>query len=178
MREKLFFDGLAWPAARIIGRERVPGRHASGFFGGVQPNEAETFVVDTSGNGRAYQMQYAEGWWRDLAELRTTDERQVLSKPGQPVRVVWWDALIVQLREAAHAWEPVTTMTSISALRPGDPYEAAKTFLRPLPPHWTTALEVTYDGLVPVLWAKSLAAYVTAAAAVSLRQRRPMRRCL
>ena len=79
MREKLFFDGLAWPAARIIGRERVPGRHASGFFTGDQPNEAETFVVDTSGNGRTYQMQYAEGWWRDLAELKTTNERQVLS---------------------------------------------------------------------------------------------------
>jgi hypothetical protein len=190
MREKLFFDGLAWPAARIVGRERVPGRYASGFFGGDQPNEAETFVVDTSGNGRSYQVQYAEGWWRDLAELRTTNERQILSflarrgdlfgelKPGQPIRMVYWDELIARLRQAAHAWEPVTNPMSISALRPGDPYEIAKSFLVGLDPRWTTQLDVTFDGLIPVLRAKVLAAYVTAAAAVSLRQRRPMRRCL
>jgi hypothetical protein len=191
MREKLFFDGLAWPAARIISRERVPGRYGSGFFGGDEPNEAETFVVDASGNGRSYQMQHAEGWWRDLAELRTTDERQVLSflarrgdpfgelKPGNPIRPVWWDSLITQLRQAAHAWEPITRLTDISTLRPDEPsYEMAKSFLVALPRGWTAHLEVTYDGLIPVLRAKVLAAYLTAAAAVSLRQRLPMRRCI
>jgi hypothetical protein len=180
MREKLFFDGLAWPAARIIGRERVPGRYVSGFFGGDQPNEAETFVVDTSGNGRSYQMQYAEGWWRDLAELRTTDERQVLSflarrgdlfgelKPGDPIRTVWWDSLITQLRQAAHAWEPITRLTDISTLRPDEPsYETAKSFLVGIPRGWTAYLDVTYDGLTPVLRAKVLAAYLTAAAAAN-----------
>ena len=166
MREVLYFDEIAWPAAYVVRREPVPGRYVTGFVDPVteeQPN-GETLVIDTEGNGRSYQMQSAEGWWRDLIEVDTTNERQVLSfikrrgdlfgklKPGNPIKTVSWDELINRLCQAAQAWEPITNYFDISAPRLGVPYEHAKSFLHPsFDQDLAKMLEATYDGITPVL---------------------------
>jgi hypothetical protein len=188
MREALLFDGLGWPAARVIGRRSLPNRPASGFVADDQ-QWAETLIIDTSGSGRRYQVQHAEAWWRDLAEVKIDDEKRALSflarrgdpfgelAPGKPIALFHWEGLIVRLRQAASAWEPVWDASTVSTIRPHEQCTAAEQFHISLPADWTAQLSVTYDGLVPVLRAKVLAAYLTAAAATALRQRLPMRRC-
>ena len=73
MREPLLFSGIRYPSAQVVERREIPGRQRSGF--GVQWQE--TLVVEATGNGRPYQVKHAEGWWRDLAEVRFDDERRV-----------------------------------------------------------------------------------------------------
>ena len=141
----------------------------------------------------AIRIRHAEAWWRDLAEIEFDDERSALSflarrgdpfgelAPGKPIALFHWAPLIARLQQAASAWEPVGPVKdafAVSAIRPREQCATAERFHISLPADWTTQLSVTYDGLVPVLRAKMLAAYCIAAAAVSLRQRRPMRRCL
>jgi hypothetical protein len=192
MREKLFFDGLAWPAARIVDRQPFINRPA-GFVADLEssPQWATTPIIDTSGNGRSYQMQYAEGWWRDLTEVEIVNEQNALSflarrgdpfgelAPGKPIALIRWVELILCLRQAASAWESVWDSSTVSTIRPREHEQCvfAEQFYRNLPADWTELLSVTYDGLVPVLRAKTLAAYCIAAAATALRQRLPMRRC-
>jgi hypothetical protein len=216
MREALLFSGLRRPAVRVAERQKVFGRHGSGFVdeAGGSP-AAIALVVETTGNGRPYEVKHAEGWWRDFSEVRIDDERTVLRflqmrgdpfgdlEQGKPIVTSHWASLIQVLRQAATAWEPVSdyetvgdthgaipleemigryvrnpelAQMKVSAFRPGFSKGAAE-FLRPLPPAWTSQLSVTYDGLEPVLTTKSLAAYLVAAAAASLRAGRPMRRC-
>jgi hypothetical protein len=199
MREALLFSGLRRPAVRVVERKEIPGRQASGF--GLQWQNA--LVIETSGNGRPYQTRFAEGWWRDLAEVRIDDESRVLRflqqrgdpfgelEPGRPIVTSHWQSLITLLRQAASAWERPEVISrtleevlgrepspdeGISAFR-SERREGAAGFLRALQPEWTSQLSVTYDDLEPVVVAKSLAAYCAAAAAASLRAGLPMRRC-
>jgi hypothetical protein len=191
MREPLLFSGIRWPAARVIERRAIPGRQRSGWVGeSGELQWQEALIVETTGNGHPYEIKHAEGWWRDLAELRIDDERRILSflrrrgdplgvlKPGSPIVTSEWDGLILRLRRASNAWKPLAGSQTfhVSAIQP-DSYEAAKDFLAPLPDAWKQELAVEYQGLAPVLRARSLAAYCVAAAAASLRARLPMRRC-
>ena len=136
--------------------------------------------------GRPYQVKFAEGWWRDLAELRIDDEARVLSflqrrgdplgelKPGAPIITGAWLGLKDRLRTASHAWEWRSGF-EISHLKMAP--EGRSLFLRTMNPQWTEHLGVVFQGITPVLKAKSLAAYCVAAAAASLRSGLAMRRC-
>jgi hypothetical protein len=216
MREALLFSGLRRPAVSVVERQKIFGRHRSGWVDETdEPPVAIALVVETTGNGRPYEVKHAEGWWRDFSEVRIDDDRTVLRflqmrgdpfgelEPGKPIVTSYWASLIRVLRQAATAWEPVGEYETVDDLRGLIPIEemlgryvrnpelaqrkvsafrpkfseGAAGFLRALPSAWTSALSVTYDGLEPVLTAKSLAAYLTAAAAVSLRAGLPMRRC-
>src|SRR5258708_3951009 len=118
MREPLLFSGLARPVVRIVERQRVFGRHRSGFEDeSGEPPPAIALAIETTGKGRPYHVKHAEGWWRDFAEVRIHDERTVLRflqmrgdpfgelEPGQPTSTRDWASLIRLLRQAAHAWE-------------------------------------------------------------------------
>jgi hypothetical protein len=72
VRELLLFRGLAWPAARVSTANPFPvsGLPASAISG------RKPLVIDTGGSGRAYEIETAEAWWRDLAEVRIDDERR------------------------------------------------------------------------------------------------------
>jgi hypothetical protein len=191
MREALLFDGLGWPAARVVDRKSIVGRPASGFFADGQPTRwAESPIIDTSGHGRRYRVRYAEAWWRDLSEVLIEDEQRALSflarrgdpfgelAPGKPIALFYWEGLILRLQQAASAWETVRDWetSTVSAFRP-ERCAFAEQFHTSLPADWLEQLSVTYDGVVPVLRAKMLFAYLIAAAATALRQRLPMRRC-
>lgn len=195
MREPLIFSGRSRPSVRVIRRKPVPGRQASGFG----TNALEAVLIETSGNGRAFEITHAEGWWRDFSEVRIYDERRVRSflqqrgdpfgklAPGKPIDTSEWSSLILALRMAASAWSPANTpprkleeippaSDGLSTFHP-ERREAAAGFMRAFP-HWTSDLGVTYrDDLLPVVAARSLAAYMMAAAASSLRAGLNMRRC-
>jgi hypothetical protein len=119
MREALLFSGLRRPAVRVVERRGMPGRqrHSAwvGDSGELQWQEA--LVIETSGNGRPYEVECAEAWWRDLAEVRLDDERRVVSflqrrgdpigklEPGKPIITSEWEPLHIVLRQVSRAWE-------------------------------------------------------------------------
>jgi hypothetical protein len=201
MHEPLIFAGRSRPSVRVVGHKPIPGRQASGF--GTKPLEA--LIIETSGAGRSYEVTRVEGWWRDFSEVRINNNRRVLSflqqrgdpfgklEPGRPIDTSEWSGLITVLRQAASAWaSPVMISRKIedvlghepppeeglSAFRP-ELREVAAGFVRALDdPRWTDDLGITYrDDLQPIVTAGSLASYMMAAAASSLRAGLPMRRC-
>lgn len=201
MREPLLFSGVARPSVRVIERRKT-GRPGTGW--GDDPRE-EALTVETSGQGRSYQVECADAWWRDLAEVRIGDDRRVrrflqmrgdpLGKleAGQPIDTAEWKGLILTLRQAAHAWESdeVRVYTSLEQVARADHFpvsafipenlEIAAGFLRNFSPEWSSdpkeGLYIAYRGIEAVPVARSLAAYCLAAAASSLRSRIAMRRC-
>lgn len=179
MREGLEFDGRRFLSARV-----------AALAPAVVQGEPPPLVVEVSGEGRSYQVNHVQGWWRDFAQVRPHDERAVLSfiqrrgdpagvlAPGHRLMTSEWRGLIAILRNAALAWAPRDGL-NVSGYGEGsaNPAEARDLFLRSLPHDWESDLGVTYDGLVPVVRANSLRAYMIAAAAASLRERVPMRVC-
>ena len=89
MREALLFAGNRRPSVRVVEHRKVFGRHRSGFLdeSGESPTAVE-LVIETSGNGRPYQVKHAEGWWRDFSEVRIDDERTVIALPADARRSV------------------------------------------------------------------------------------------
>ena len=128
MREALLFSGLRRPAVRVVEHQKIFGRRRSGFIDETgEPPAAIALVIETTGNGRPYQVKYAEGWWRDLAEVQIDDERTVVRflqmrgdpfgelEPGRPISTAYWADLIRVLRRAASAWQPVGEHETIAA---------------------------------------------------------------
>jgi hypothetical protein len=198
MREPLLFSGIARPSVRVIERRKT-GRPGTGW--GDDPKE-EALIVETSGNGRSYQVEHADAWWRDLAEVRIGDDRRVLRflqmrgdpngllAPGKPIITSSWLPLIKALGQAATAWESeqVRVYSSLDEVARADAFppsafipanaEVAAAFLhRMKPEEWKGQLYVAFRGLEAVPVATTLEAYCVAAAASSLRSRLPMRRC-
>jgi hypothetical protein len=188
MREPLLFSGIRWSGAKVVRRGEVVG---TSIFTGKKVPFYEALIIETTGNGRPYTVTHAEGWWRDLAELSLDDERRVLSflaRRGDPfgqlapdgtqITTHGWLGLKAALGHAATAWTPLPDETGVSRFRP-EMLEIAERFLHPpnLGTEWTNQLSVVYDGLLPVLSTKVLAAYMCAAAAASLRGGLDMRRC-
>src|SRR5262249_8507671 len=115
VRDTLLFSGLRWPAARVTGRQLVTVI-ATGFVSDT--GEMEVPVIATTGQGQQYQVESAEGWWRDFAELTIGDERRALSfvrRRGDPSRVLtperplhtgYWVEHLNGLRTAALFWGP------------------------------------------------------------------------
>lgn len=182
MREALEFQGRRWPAARVAG-------HSTALVAGEPPS----LVIEVSGSGRAYAVLHAEGWWRDLAELRPHDESRVLSflqrrgdplgllAPGHRIDTKDWKGLIWTFRQAAMAWGPRQAL-EVSTYGGGEvqPVEGERAFLKSLQtnyPGWAADLGVTFQGLEPVVKADSLQAYMIAAAMAGLRRKLPMRPC-
>ena len=181
---------------RVVERRLIHGRQKSGFGQQV----LEELVVETSGNGRPYRTEHVEGWWRDAADLRVDDKRKVLRflqmrgdplgliEPGRPIVTSEWSGLITVLEQAASAWssDPVS-QRSLDKLQHAEPYpvsrfhpewlEGAAGFLRAFNPAWSSDLVIAYRGIEPIPIAKSLASYLLASAAASLRAGRDMRRC-
>jgi hypothetical protein len=185
MREPLLFDGIRWSGAKVVARGQVVG---SGSDGKKVP-WTDALIIETTGNGRPYSVTHAEAWWRDLADLPIDDERRVLSflarrgdpfgelaPDGKQISTHHWLSLKTVLRQAARAWSPLQDETGVSRFHP-EMLEVAERFLLNFGTEWTGQLSVVYQGLVPVLSAKVLAAYMCAAAAASLRAGLDMRRC-
>jgi hypothetical protein len=186
--EPLLFSGVRWPAARVVERGTFPDSE-SGFVFGGKLHWLNALKVDTGGNGSAYEVVHAEGWWRDVADLSIRDERRVVSflrrrgdpfgqlQPGMPIVTSRWALFIAVLRTAASAWEP-SGQDGISPIYPREECASAENFHADFTSRdWESQFTVEYRGLTPVQRARSLAAYCIAAAATSLRQRLPMARC-
>jgi len=184
MREPLLFSGLRWPAAKVVTRGLVLGTSSTG----EKVPWFDALIIETTGNGRSYSVTHAEAWWRDLADLSLDKEQRVLSflaRRGDPLGKLApdgtqissheWLGLKAALGQAAGAWGE-TDETDVSRFRP-ELLEAAERFLLNFGSEWTSQLGVVYQGVVPVVSTKSLAAYMCAAAAASLRAGLPMRRC-
>jgi hypothetical protein len=185
MRERLLFSGIRWSGAKVVARKQVVG---TGLAGKKVPL-TDALIIETSGNGRSYSVTHAEGWWRDFAELSIDDERRVLSflarrgdpfgelaPDGKQISSHHWLGPMASLRHAAAGWDPWLDETGVSKFRP-ERLEIAARFLRSVPTEWTEQLSVTYEGLIPVLSARTLAIYMCAAAAAALRAGLDMRRC-
>jgi len=187
MREPLLFDGIRWSGAKVVDRKQVI---ATSIFTEKKVPWTEALIIETSGNGRSYSVTHAEAWWRDFADLLPDHEESVLSflaRRGDPFGRLApdgtqintgpdWLAVKGVLRHAARAWTPLDE-TGVSRFRP-DALEIAGRFLHSFTTdEWTSQLSVVYEGLIPVLRAKVLAAYMLAAAAASLRAGLDMRRC-
>src|SRR5262249_46909909 len=114
MRDALLFSGLRWPAAQVTGR-RLAIAPATGFVSNA--GEIEVLTIATSGHGQHYEVESAEGWWRDFTELQIGDERRVLSfvrrrgdpsralDIGRPLYTEYWVEQLNGLRTAALCWE-------------------------------------------------------------------------
>ena len=186
MREPLLFDGIRWSGAKVVDRKQVI---ATSIFTEKKVPWTEALIIETSGNGRSYSVTHAEAWWRDFADLLPDHEESVLSflarrgdpfgelaPDGKQISTYHWFGLKAALRAAATAWSPLDK-TGVSRFRP-DALDIAGRFLHSFTTdEWTSQLSVVYEGLIPVLRAKVLAAYMLAAAAASLRARLDMRRC-
>jgi hypothetical protein len=185
VRDRLLFSGLRWPAAKLKGHRRVT-MIATGFVSDT--DEMEVPVITTTGQGQRYEVESVEGWWRDFAELQIGDERRALSfvrRRGDPSRVLaserslhtgYWVEHLNGLRTAALCWEPRNDL-EVSRFIADD--ERVALFLKKLRPGWAEEeMRLDYRDLTPVPAARSLAAYLVAAAISSIRRRVPMRRCL
>ena len=191
MREALSFSGIRWPAARVVARKQVvdddPDRSEKTV------SFVDTLIIETSGAGRPYTVNFAEGWWRDLAECRLDDETRVLRflrRRGDPFGVLapdgtqistrTWRDLQRVLEVAAWAWEPQPNATGISRFRP-EKLRGAEHMFDMAPGRastgWANELDLTYSGVSLSIRAKVLAAYLCAAAATSVRGGLDMRRC-
>jgi hypothetical protein len=184
MREPLLFEGIRWSGAKVVARRQVVGDSD-----GKKVPFFDALIIETTGKGRDYFVTHAEAWWRDLADLSLDDERRVLSflarrgdpfgqlaPDGKQISTHQWLGLKAVLGQAAGAWDPWPDETGVSRFRP-DMLEIAERFLLNLKAEWTSQLSVVYQGLLPVLSTKVLAAYMCAAAAASLRAGLDMRRC-
>jgi hypothetical protein len=184
VRDALLFSGLRWPAAQVAGHQRVTVI-ATGFVS--DSGEMEVPRIATTGHGQRYEVNSAEGWWRDFAELQIGDERRALSfvrRRGDPSRVLtperslhtgYWVDHLNGLRTAALCWEPRNDL-EVSRFIADD--ERVASFLKKLRPTWAEEeMRLAYRGLTPVPEARSLAGYLVAAAISSIRRRVPMRRC-
>src|SRR5215472_15370516 len=184
VRDALLFSGLRWPAAEVTSRRPIRVL-ATGFVD--DEGRVEVPVIATTGQGQQYQVESAEGWWRDFAELTIGDERRALSfvrRRGDPSRVLtperplhtgYWVEHLNGLCTAALFWEPRNDL-EVSRFIADD--ERVALFLRKLRPDWAEEeMRLVYRGLTPLPVARSLAAYLLAAALSSIRRRVPMRRC-
>ena len=185
MREPLLFSGIRWPAAQgsspanrsstatsIPAEEGALGRHA--HHRDQRP-------------GRPYEVNFAEGWWRDLAELPLDDEKRVLSflqRRGDPFGVLApggkqistydWRDLKSGARTGGGGMGSATgrgPACRTSARRSAAAQSACSIWrLGPKPrPDGPMNLGVTIRGITPIHRAKTLAAYMCAAAAASVR---------
>jgi hypothetical protein len=185
MREPLLFSGIRWSGAKVVARRQIVG---TGLAGKKVPL-TDALIIETTGKGRRYDVTHAEAWWRDLADLSIDDERRVLSflarrgdpfgelaPDGKQISTHQWLGLKAVFGQAAAVWAPLPDETGVSRFRP-EMLEIAERFLHNFGTEWTSQLSVVYRGLLPVLSAKILAAYMCAAAAASLRAGLDMRRC-
>jgi hypothetical protein len=197
MREPLLFSGLRWPGVKVVARRQVvdhdPDHHSS------KVPLVDTLIIETSGRGRPYETRVAEGWWRDLAELALDDERRVLSflqrrgdplgqlaPGGKQISTHHWRDLKGVLERAVVAWDPQPDADGLSRFRVEKLRSAEHMFDRaehPVPTDiaatgWARDLGAEYgNDITPTLRARTLAAYLCASAAASVRGGLDMRRC-
>src|SRR5262249_31591791 len=139
------------------------------------------------GQGQQYQVESAEGWWRDFAELKVGDEQRAISfvrrrgdprdelAPDRSIHTGRWVDLLNRLRPAALCWERRDNL-EVSKFIADD--ERVAIFLQLLPATWATEeMGLAYRSLTPVPRAHSLAGYLIASAISALRRRVSMRRC-
>jgi hypothetical protein len=193
MRELLFFSGLRWGAAKVVARKQVVDSDLE--HSGEKVPLVDTLIIETSGQGRPYKVSHAEGWWRDLAETPLDDEKRVLSflqrrgdplgqlaPGGKQISTYDWRSLKRVLERAAQAWDdPQPDATGVSHFRLEKRRLGERMFGKAsgvAGTGWAGELEVDYlGGINPLLRAKSLAAYLCASAAASVRGGLDMRRC-
>jgi hypothetical protein len=188
MDDVLLFTGTRWGGAKVVDRRQVViGRTDTNPNGKVLFDT--TLIVETTGEGRDYSVDFAEAWWRDFAELPLADERRVLSflqrrgdplgllAPSRQISTCDWYQLRGMLGAPAVLWDPVPDETGVSHFRPENLPVVLGLFDSKHKWPWTNDLSVVYRNAIPGQHAKTLAAYMWASAAASLRGRRPMRRC-
>jgi hypothetical protein len=188
MYDTLLFAGTRWPAAKVVARREVASISFPAFPSGDKVLFEDTLIIETTGQGWSYSAFAGEGWWRDFAELPLDDERRVLSflrRRGDPFGVLApggkqittcdWRILKATVRCAAVAWDPQPDATGVSHFRPEKLRGAEHMF--EFSDGWASELEHHYSGVSLVLTARTLAAYLCADAAASVREGLDMRRC-
>jgi len=191
MSEPLSFSGIRWGGARVVDRKQVVASDLD--RSGTKVPLVDTLIIETSGRGRPYEVIYAEGWWRDFAELPLDDERRVLSflqRRGDPSGVLApggtqistfeWRPLQAVLRTGAVAWDPHPDADGVSNFRL-EKLRAAEHMLDmtigEASTGWARELSIRYSGITLIPHATTLRAYMVAAAAISVQAGLPMRRC-
>jgi len=185
VRDALLFSGLRWPTAQVTGH-RLASVPATGFID--DEGRVEVPVITTTGRGQQYQVESAEGWWRDFAELQLTNEQRAISfvrrrgdprnelTPDRPIHTGRWTELLNRLRPAALCWEYRANFEVSKFIADDD---RVALFLHQLPATWAAEeMGLTYRGLTPIPRAHTLAGYLVAATLSALRRRVSMRRCL
>jgi hypothetical protein len=205
MREPLFFSGIRWPAARVVARKQVVDDDPD--HRGRKVPFVDTLIIETTGQGRPYSVDFAEGWWRDLAETPLDDEKHVLrflrrrgdpfgklKSDGTQISTYDWRDLKRVLERAAVAWDKQPDETGVSHFHLGKRSRADRMFAMVTGRYadgraadgrqgraadgWAEELSVSYrGGITPSLSAKTLAAYLCGAAAACVRAGLDMRRC-
>jgi hypothetical protein len=184
VRDALLFSGLRWPAAYVAGR-RLAAVPATGFISDA--GEVEVLVLATTGQGQRFQVDTAQPWWRDFAEILVGDERRAVSfvrrrgdpfgelTPERPIHTGHWVDLLNRLRLAALCWERRDNLEISKFIAADDRVEL---FLSTLPTTWATEqMGLAYRKLTPIPVAHTLAAFLTASAVAAIRRRVSMRRC-
>src|SRR5262245_9830994 len=113
----LIFDGLAWPAARIVGSSSMVFKTYP-YDAEDKPPSRPLFTLSASGRGRRWSATRPEGFWRDFTELDLANAEAVAAfvrRRGDPVGMLgasteshtgyWW-RLQTCLMTAVQAWEP------------------------------------------------------------------------
>ena len=66
MDDLLLFRGTRWGGAKVVDRKQVViGRTDTNPNGKVLFDT--TLIVETTGEGRVYSVDFAEAWWRDFS---------------------------------------------------------------------------------------------------------------
>jgi hypothetical protein len=196
MREPLLFSGIRWLGAKVVARKQVVDDDPDHRSRKVP--FTDTLIIETTGQGRPYSVNFAEGWWRDLAELALDDEKRVLSflrRRGDPLGVLEpggkqisthdWRDLKAVLERAVVAWDKQPDKEGVSHFRLEKLRSAEHMFDRaahPVPTDpaatgWADELGVHYSGISKSHHARTLRAYLCAAAAACVEAGLDMRRC-
>jgi hypothetical protein len=185
----LMFDGLAWPAARIVASSAMVFKsypHNAVY----KPPAHPVFTLATTGHGRRWETTRPEGFWRDFAELDIADNEAVTAfvrRRGDPDGMLdanteshtgHWLNLKALLGTAALAWTPEDA-TGASLLTKKGLLGYSNLFLRDPDFPVLKDIEVALDPEGPgfAFRAKTLASFMAASAASALERRVAFRRC-
>jgi hypothetical protein len=186
MDDLLLFTGTRWGGAKVVDRKEVAISRPTPD--GTVLTDI-TLIVGTTGEGRVYSVDSAEAWWRDFSETPFADEGRVLSflqrrgdpfnllAPGRQISTCDWYQLSGVLRAAAQLWDRAPDAAGVSHFHSEDLPIVQTLFDSERGWPWANAISVIYRNAVVGQHAATLAAYMWASAAASLRGGRPMRRC-
>jgi hypothetical protein len=186
----LIFDGLAWPATRVLGSTPMVFKTYPHNVDDKPPSRT-IFTLAASGRGRRWSATRPDGFWRDFTELELADTEAVTAfvrRRGDPDGLLdastethtgHWYNLRTVLGTAAQAWEPADAAGISRLTADRGRLEYANFFVRNPDYPVVKDLEPVPDPAGPgfAFRARTLAAFMTASAASALERRIAFRRC-